>query len=443
MKHLYIILLPFACLLMACNEFLDVKPKGLVIPEKIAHYENLLNSPTLLKTFPINLLDFTDDFATSYDILNQSTAANGYYWRQILNTNEKENPAVWGSSYRCIYFANVIINGVESASDGTPQMKNSVLSEALVTRSACYLDLVTVFAKAYNPETAATDPGLPLQNSINVTDKAPARSTLKETFELMINDLMKSLISLPETNVNKYRATKYTAYGLLSRIYLYMGDYINAEKYTNLALSAPHSLLNYNNYTSKFLIPVSDLNPEILWLRASASGTTFGMVYSDGLKSLFDNSDIRYGFLTILANQKIARYGLPGTENFGITFPELYLTKAELLARAGRYSDAMDIVNNLRLHRIKSASYSLQSASNTEEALIKVFEERRREMAFCGLRWFDMKRLDQDGRMPTVNRVNPDNQVITASLVPHSAKYTFEIPLRVLMFNPEMQLNHK
>lgn len=443
MKYSYIILFPLTCLLIACNKFVDIKPKGLVIPEKIVHYENLLNSPTLLRTFPINLLDFTDDFATSYDALNQSTAANGYYWRPVLNINEKENPAVWGSSYRCIYFTNVIINGVESASDGTPEMKKSVLSEALVTRAACYLDLLTVFAKAYDPSTAATDPGLPLQNSINVTDKAPERSTLKVTLELMISDIMKAINSLPETNVNKYRTTKYIAYGLLSRIYLYMADYTNAEKYTDLALSTPHNLLNYNDYSTKFMIPVSDLNPEVLWLRASASGTTFGMVYSDDLKSLFDNSDIRYSFLTFLVNQKLARYGLPGTYNFGISFPELYLTKAELLARAGQFNEAMDIVNNLRLHRIKTAAYQLQSASNSEEALTKVFQERRREMAFCGLRWFDMKRLDHEGRMPVVNRINPENQSTTASLAPHSPQYTFEIPLRVSMFNPEMQLNHK
>src|SRR5690606_35483975 len=103
----------------------------------------------------------------------------------------------------------------------------------------------------------------------------------------------------------------------------------------------------------------------------------------------------------------------------------------------------MDIVNMVRQNRIKTAAYVDQTASSGEEALGLVLAERRRELAFSGLRWFDMKRLDREGRMPEVKRINPDTQEVYAVLTPGSANYTFEIPVRVQLFNPGMELNHQ
>lgn len=444
MKNRYVVFIfILAGMFSACDKFLDVKPKGIIIPEKVADYENILNSPTLTKTFPINLLDFTDDNFNSIDNINQSPTANGYFWRSVLTVNEKTSPDVWGPMYRAIYDCNVIINGVVKATDGTEAKKQSVLAEALVIRANCYLTLLTVFAKAYNPQTASTDPGLPLVTSINVTDKAPERSSVKATLDYMVDDVTSAINALPANNVNRYRVSKFSAYGLLTRIYLYMADYSNAEKYVNMALQAPHSLLNYNNYADNNKLPVYDLNPEVLWQRAAVSGSPIFMIYSDDLKSYFDTSDIRYDFLTVTNNDGLGRSSLPGIYNFGITFPEMYLTKAELQARKGAFKDAMDIVNTIRKNRIKTADYTDQSATTAEEALLKVFAERRRELAYSGLRWFDMKRLDQEGRMPEVKRVNKKTQEVEASLPPHSPKYTFEIPVRVSMFNPDMELNHK
>ncbi len=441
-KYIIIVLLIITGIFSSCDKFLEVTPKGLVIPETLADYESMLNSPTLTKTFPINLLDFTDDVFNDLDELSEIPKANGYYWRSIITVNEKASPDIWGPLYRCIYDANVIISGVPDASEGTAEEKQQLVAEALVIRANCYLDLLTVFAKAYDPATAATDPGLPMVTSISVTDKAPGRSSLQATLDAIISDITIAINSLPETNINRYRLTKYAAYGLLSRIYLYMADYANAKTYTNMALEATHSILDYNSYNNSNEVPKYELNPEVLWQRASVSGSAGGMIYSDDLHSYFDTTDIRYSFLTTTSNNSLSRFSFPGVYNFGITFPEMYLTKAELLARENKFGDAMDIVNMLRQNRIKADSYTYQTATSGEEALIKVLNERRIELAFSGLRWFDMKRLDQEGRMPEVRRIDVETMEIEATLPPHSPKYTFEIPVRVQMFNPDMELNH-
>jgi len=445
MKLLYKILFVAAAgwALTSCDKYLDVKPKGLVIPERLADYEGILNSPTMTRTFPLNLLDFTDDYFNNIDVLAQSPAANGYYWRPIITVNEKASPDVWGPLYRVIYDANVIINGVPATPEANTELANSVIGEALVIRANCYLELLTVFARSYHPATAANTPGLPLVTSINVTDKTPARSTLKATVDTLIANINRAIPLLPTSNTNKSRVTKYVAWGLLSRIYLYMGDFENAEKYTDLALDAPHAMLDYNAYATYSAVPRYEQSSEVLWHRAAVSGSPLFMIYSDDLKAHFNDDDIRYTFLTTTNNNGLGRSSLPGTYNFGITFPELYLTKAELLARKNQYDDAMDIVNMIRQNRIKTAAYADQTAGSGEEALALVLAERRRELAFSGLRWFDMKRLDREGRMPEVKRINPDTQEVYATLAPGSANYTFEIPVRVQLFNPGMELNHQ
>lgn len=444
MKNISIIILLFlAVSFAACDKYLEVKPKGLVIPETLADYEGLLNSRTMTMTFPINLLDFTDDIFNKIDALNQSATANGYYWRPMISIDEKASPDIWGPLYRCIYDANVVINGVPKVTDGTEAARNSVIAEAKVIRANNYLELLTVFAKVYDAATAATDPGLPMVTSIDVTEKIPARSSVKTVIDALINDVKSSIDVLPATNVNRYRVTKYVAYGLLSRIYLYMGDFVNAATYTNKALEATHAILDYNAYADADLMPVYDLNPEVLWQRAAVTGSPIFKIYSDDLKTYFNSSDLRYSFITVTNNDGLGRASLPGRYSFGIGFPEMYLTKAELLARNNQPNDAMAIVNMLRKKRITTADYVDQTAADGAEALTKVFAERRRELAFSGLRWFDMKRLDREGKMPEIKRINKDNNQVEATLAPHSPNYTFEIPVRVQLFNPGMELNHK
>ncbi|RQO65934.1 hypothetical protein DBR43_27180 [Pedobacter sp. KBW06] len=445
MKNSHIILLfILAVNCSSCGKFLDIEPKGIIIPKKVSDYEGILNSPTMNNTFPIDILVLTDDNFNNFDNTDQSARANEYYWRPVITLNEKSNPEIWGSSYRAIYDANVIISGILTATNGTDAQKQSILAEALVIRANSLLDLLTVFAKAYNPSTADSDPGLPLVISTNVTDKIPKRSSVKLTLNTLINDVSNAVNALPLSNVNRYRVSKYAAYGLLSRIYLYMADYPNAKKYAEMALQAPNTLLNYNNYASSNQVPIYDLNPEVLWQRASVSGDPTFMLYSSDLKTYFDSSDIRYQFLTVTNNDGLGRAGFLGNKyNFGITFPEMYLTKAEMLAREGRFQDAIDIVNMLRKNRIRTVDYVDQTAATSEEALVKVLAERRRELAYSSTRWFDMKRLDQEGRMPEVKRINKDSHEVEASLPPHSPNYTFEIPTRVLMFNPGMELNRK
>lgn len=442
-KIFYCIFSAFMLLSLAsCKDFLEVKPKGVIIPEKLSDYESLLNSLTMTQTFPSTLLYCTDDYYGEYSLTDRGALANAYFWRQDLDINDQVSSVIWGQLYRVVYDANVIVKNAMNAKEAAEQKKKEVLGEALLVRSDAYFNLLTAFAKAYDPATAAANPGLPLVTAIDVTEVAPQRSSLKTTMDTIVNNTLRAIDYLPLSNINRYRGTKATAQGFLARVYLYMGDYANAAKYANLALKASHQLVDYNTIANKSGIPISDLNPEILWQRACEEFLIpAGMLYSDELKTYFNANDLRYTYLITNNAKGIGRATSPGRPNYGITFQELYLIAAETEARIGDPGIAMDLVNKIRKVRVKTAAYQPLTAANPAAALTIVLTERRRELAYSGVRWMDMKRLDKEGRMLEVTRKDKKTGEVLASLKPNSRTYTFQIPVRVRNFNPKMEIN--
>ncbi|MBA4168006.1 MAG: RagB/SusD family nutrient uptake outer membrane protein [Chitinophagaceae bacterium] len=441
-KLIYILWTPFILTaLVSCSKFLDVKPKGVVLPEKLNDYEALLNSPTLTETFPSQIAYCADDVQGEFSPSDRSTSSNAYYWRPQMNISMEVNPAVWGSLYHSIYDANVIINYVEAATDGTDQKKKEVLGEAMIIKADCYFSLLTIYAKSYDRDKAGTDPGLPLVNSTNVTDKTPDRSSLQATVDEVTGLLNQAAIYLPETNINRFRATKFAAFGLLARVHLYLGNNDSALIYSTKALENAPAMLDYNTLTRE-TNPPAELSPETLWAKMSDDyGVPGFMIYSTDLLSYFDDNDLRIPIFR-RDPDPVTRIYANGNANFGLTYPEMYLTQAEIYAKTGKISEAMANVNLIRKNRIKSSAYADETASSQEDAVSKVLAERRRELAFEGLRWMDMKRLDRDNRMPAVERKNLETLEVEATLPPHGEGYVFEIPTRVLQFNKQMQKNH-
>lgn len=440
-----VLLVSVAVAFIGCKKYLSVTPKGVVIPEKVVEYELILNSEPLTSSFPEQLLYASDDVYAPYTKVEDNPDANAYFWKSQLNNGVEASPAIWGPLYRSIYNTNIIINNVMGATDGTDVKKKQVLGEALVFRSIFYFDLATTYAKAYNPATAATDPGIPLVTSTDVTEKTPPRSSVRATFDTIITNLKSAAGYLPPTSPSNSRIDKYVAFGMLSRVYLYMQDYTNAAIYANKALEAPHELLDYNNYFGGFMLPMAEDDPQILWQRyPNDIAAIFYVNWSNQLVDTFSPSDLRMQFLA-LDYFGIGQYywGGPGFGSYGISFPEIYLTLAEALVHEHKLNDAMDIVNLIRSKRISADAYELLTASDEDEALGIVLQERRWELALTGTRWMDMKRLDAQGNMPAVQRLDFATGDVLETLEPNSPRYTFEIPSRVLMFNPTMERNFK
>lgn len=423
-------------LFTSCNKFLDVEPKGIVIPKTFQEYDLILNSPVNTNSYPDALVYASDDVFAELSLSAPDPNANAYFWNRIIDVNNDDSPAIWGGFYRQIYNTNIIINNVESSTGASDRQKKQLLGEALADRAFAHFNVLTVFTKIYNPQTAGDLPGIPWVTYTDVTNKTPGRSTLQATLDLIINDLKTAENYLEANRINKTRINKSVAQAMLSRVYLYMGNFAEANKYATLALQEPHEILNYNDY----YVPQQEESPEILLLRTSNdSPLIYYLGYSKDLLSIFQPDDLRMELLAYPTGPD-SYMRFDGWGMYGIRFAELMFTQAEFLVRQNDLDGALSIINEIRELRIADYAYEPLESSDKAEVLNWVLEERRRELAFGSARWVDMKRLAAEGLGSISTRYTADGEALI-SIDPSKYSYTYEIPSRVLMFNPGMPTN--
>ncbi|MDO5665544.1 MAG: RagB/SusD family nutrient uptake outer membrane protein [Bacteroidia bacterium] len=465
-QYLFAIVIVFASLLTSCDDFLNIKPHGELLPETAADYETLLNHYDMLRaseTYPIYMTD--DAF-----LPDQSIGFCGFDYAYPHEQNlysfssnlfgDSEDDLLWEEAYRRIYNYNVVIHHISSASKATEEMKQSLRAEALLGRAYEYLILVNIYAKHYDPKTATADPGIPLILKDDITLENLTRASVQDVYNSIESDLKEAVAHLPERpKLNAFRASKPAVLGLLARMYLYNGNYAEALKYANEALAKNNFLLDYTKYEvvnpnfamGRINLPEREKNKEAIYLRSAPNQNGIsGYVYaSDDLIGIYDKeNDQRFDFSMTNAPYGWADQPAPYNSyylwvlfqftNVGITTPEIYLTAAECEARVGSKDKAIELINKLRENRIKGNS-ALSAATN-DEALKLVLEERRRELAMVGCtRFIDLKRLNLDPRFAkTITRtVNGE----TISLPPNDPKYVLPIPAKVLRFNPDMKPN--
>jgi hypothetical protein len=142
----------------------------------------------------------------------------------------------------------------------------------------------------------------------------------------------------------------------------------------------------------------------------------------------------RYGVKIFLRGDYYSNY---------LNVPEMYLVRAECLAREGKQADALADINKLRQNRITPAAYVAFTPAdfgNDDERVLRfVLEERRRELAFTGMRVIDLKRLNKETRFRKT--VKHKAEGVEYELLPGSDKYLRQLWPNATVFNPDWPLN--
>lgn len=461
-NNIYTSLLIASCFtFVSCDSFLDIKPKGIVIPETCEDYERLLNYGQLVKasdSYPNFMTDDVfipdkDDFV-EWDALEVPNQNLYSFSSEIFGDSETDG--LWEYAYNRIYTYNVIADEVMTSTDATEEYKSSIRAEALLGRAFEYLVLVNAYAKLYDPATAATDPGVPLMLDQDINKTNLVRASVQEVYDQIKKDLDEAVKYLPKKpRLNAFRASAPVGNGMLARMYLYMSNYSEALKYANKSMEQNKTLLDlklYNVIDSDKSIGRTDVpykadNPENIYIRLAPwtygfSGKAYG---SDDLISKFDKEkDKRFLlFFTRKIRTSIYPYDLWAPyiyANMAMATPEIYLIAAECEARVGTKENAMRHYNDLRDMRIIDNVHA--TAANNDEALKMVLDERRRELAMLGcMRLIDLRRLNRDPRF--AKTVTHTIKGINHQLKPNDPKYILPIPPRVLHYNPDMVPNER
>jgi hypothetical protein len=138
-----------------------------------------------------------------------------------VNAQNGDIANTWAAAYAAILRANNIINATVTETAVTKQLKG----EALAVRGLLYFELVRIFGKPYLTDASAA--GVPIITKFD-PNLRPARNKVSEVYEQILKDLNEAY-TLMTINKNSSYMTKFAARALAAKVYLYKGDYPNAQ----------------------------------------------------------------------------------------------------------------------------------------------------------------------------------------------------------------------
>ena len=461
----YMLMMVGALLLFSCQDYLDVVPKGYVIPNTVKDYELLLIGGDSGPNFTNNsdILHLTNDnfYLSSTEVGNVNNNLNLnfalYSWSNYRYADPTVACSAWNDAYRNIYTFNKIIDEIDEATlaaGDTDEMRMKVKAQAYYGRAYEYLFLVNTFAKQYKESSAATDLGVPLVLKADVTQTLASRGSVKLVYDQIVQDLNTSLAHLPQQSSIKLLPTLGAGYALMARTYLYQNDYANAKEFALKALEQKSDLLDYTQPDfSNFNLSVKSneqyaihfmLQPGNGYLSADAmalfpeDGTIDKRLTEQFFEIPVEENGEIVGFQYIMGTYD---YEFKGTTS--VSVPEMYVTLAECEARLGNSGAALNYLNTLRNNRIEGNAELTAADFDNQNALIAFsLDERRREMIYSNTRLFDLKRQNLEPAFAKESlHIISGNNPLTFTAQPNSGQLVLPIPAQVLKFNPGMQQN--
>jgi hypothetical protein len=420
---IYIASIFLATLTTACKKLVEIpQPSKSITDTKVysndanansavvAIYEGIVsrNGPFFTRGYGNAMTTITS--GASADELN---CASYFQFQQnkILSTDGIISAAFWTPAYYNIYQANAAIEGLQASNGVSTLVKKELIAEAKFIRAFCHFYLVNLFGD------------VPLITESNWSEiNTISRTKTSFVYAQIINDLTDAQKDLPKdysvAGGEKIRANYWAATALLSRAYLYTGDWKDAEmQATNLISSGNFNLSADLNTVFLKNSAEAILQFQTLDAPNTHDATIEGNILipashtvqplanlTNQLLAAFEPNDLRrkvwvdssvFGGVKYFYPAKYkVRISTPDniTEYYMVLrFAEQYLIRAE--AKAQQNVDLAGAIADLNTIRTRANLPPLSTSLNQAQVLGAVAQERRIEFfAEWGQRWFDLKR---------------------------------------------------
>lgn len=401
----------------ACENKLDLKPTNeletslaLNTPED---FENLLKGAySYLNWYMNGEFMIRPDIMSDNLIINQNgRQSNGLLYRLKQSSTTATWLNVGERGGVVVYNCNLLLENIEKLRAINEAKAKQYEAEAKALRAMVYFDMARVYCQA--PASGSNDSYGMYYKFVNNIRELPARGTLGELYTNIIKDLNEAKDNL-STDAVVGRINKYTAYGLLSRIYLYQGKFAEARDAANEVIQnssykvTPRDKFTDlwdDQYTDNMLLKYPVVNSDNFSIGTAFKQNTRAEYVPDfGFYNMYQAADIRKeayfrtGEFEGGVYNLIIKYELrPGSPADVADIPvlrmeEVYLNYAEAVAEAGQGSASLSAL--AALDQIRSNRYAgFSSGGETGDALKDAIRtERRLELAFEGHRSFDLKR---------------------------------------------------
>lgn len=374
-----------------------------------------------------------------------------------------DNPmyGLYLEAYEGIFRANQLLKYSETYEG---ENKENIVAEAKALRALFHLDVVTYFGKI--PTQSGDANGSLGIAYVTEPDPniLPARETVGAVYTKIVQDLTDAAAGINETNPVA-RMDKDAVNLLLSRVYLYMGEWQKAIDAANLVTTpvAPRDeVVGVWEDTSQagllFYIPNEQptlgINIGVTWSQGGKTNLIPEFVASYELATLYAADDIRKEAYIMDArtndnppqefNAIKKLFGRPGQSNGMVDIKifraaEAYLNKAEAYYNLGMEGPARTALDVVRTKR-----YLTPPSGETGTALRDAIRlERRLEFAFEYQRFFDIKRwgegVERDGRGELADGTGTPSD---AQNLP-AGNYKFQLPIAqsAMDVNPNLVQN--
>jgi starch-binding outer membrane protein, SusD/RagB family len=403
-----------------------------------------------------------------YNPQGRSSNFTAYNWS--FSPNNGSVTGMFTQAYFVISRANMPLKYINNLPAGT--FRNNIEAHARAVRAAAHFDLVRAYCKIPTQSADAnTSLGIPYITEFNPLDNTVTRNlTVAQVYDNIINDLNFAVNNITDSPTDKSKFSKASIYGLLSRIYLYKGDYNNAVSAGNLSISLSPSVGARGTFTS---IWSSNSTNGVLFkvLNSTQENITVGVAYQQGatatggnirseyvvpksLNDLYTSTDIRKtAYIRTSAYQGVQRnHVIKWAFNTGGGTPlnvvevkylrtaEVYLNVVEAAFKLGNETLANTLLNDLKQERYESYTpVTLSGSALWNEIML----QRRLELAFENDRFYTFKRLgltmQRTGEGPNIDGTGTASVIQT--ITPSDTRWQWPIPQSTINVTPTFQQN--
>lgn len=446
---------------------------------------------------------FTDEAAPGSNNGGQGISGTDAYYLYFLVPTSAAPDAIWQSNYNAMARVNLVLENVDKVATNFPTLANvnlvkRITAEAKILRALAHLKILAYYAPDLTNDASLA--GI-LANRTFLYTETPPRATVGEFYKFIHQDLDDAIAlytnnTLPAVSNNTLFATRNLARALKARAYAYKKDYVKAEFWADQVItSSGITLATAAQLPAVFHTHTSTPTQEVIYKFArtvqqnnqgtnlhngwvSVSNARNGSPFYEVSRSLYNvlrnapgvdarrdlivrpegpttgslvdpayatsvnvrATDILVPFKHGGANAVTAANGF-NPAFIQVRLSEMVFIKAECRAAASDFSGVALALKSITDRRFATPP-ALLILTSPQQAWKAILDERRKELAFEGHRFIDVKRLYAVAGVNNFDR-DPADYAVTGLNFPgaNPANFNFTGNFKFALPIPQSEMN--